>query len=72
MIPKHFNLFIDGKYVAGEGKKSFSSINPADGSVIAEVAEAEPTDVERAVEAAHRAFPAWAATSGEERGKILA
>src|SRR5205085_7772689 len=45
--------------------------NPATGQTIAEVAEGAAADVDRAVEAARRAAPGWAATSPSERKKIL-
>src|SRR5690606_8407214 len=41
------------------------------GSLLAEVAEARAADVDRAVDAAGRAFPAWAATAAADRGRLL-
>jgi aldehyde dehydrogenase (NAD+) len=64
-----YGLFIDGSF--GEGKGSFKTVNPADEQVLAEVATAGPEDVDRAVAAARRAFPAWAALPGAERAKYL-
>src|SRR5205807_2680711 len=46
--------------------------NPHDNSVLAEVSEARPADVDRAVEAARKAFPAWSRTGAAERGRLLA
>jgi succinate-semialdehyde dehydrogenase/glutarate-semialdehyde dehydrogenase len=46
-------------------------LNPADGSVIAEVADLGASETKVAIEAAHRAFPAWAARTAKERGAIL-
>ena len=46
-------------------------INPADESVLAEVAYGGEEDAERAIEAAARAFPAWRAVSVYDRAKIL-
>jgi len=66
-----FKLFIDGKYGDARSKKTFDSINPANGKIIARIARGGADDVNRAVDAADRAFPAWSARPGEERGKIL-
>ena len=51
-------LFIDGKFVDAESGKTFESINPRDGSVIAQVAEGDVEDVNRAVAVAKRTFEA--------------
>jgi len=48
--------FIDGRYVDAASGRTFDCINPADGSVIASVAECDAEDVDRAVAAARRAF----------------
>jgi succinate-semialdehyde dehydrogenase/glutarate-semialdehyde dehydrogenase len=47
-------------------------VNPATEEVVGEVPSGEAADVERAVEAARRAFPEWAATDTEARAAILA
>ncbi len=46
-------------------------VNPSDGSVLAEVAMAGEKEVELAVTAATRAFPAWSALSPEDCGLVL-
>ena len=71
MLPKICKLFIDGRYTESEGGATSASLNPADGSLIAEISQATPVDVGRAVEAAHHAFPTWSLMSGEQRGDIL-
>ena len=64
-------MFIDGEWCdSGEGR-TIEVINPADESVIAEVAFGGRADAERAIEAAARAFPAWRALSAYDRAKIL-
>jgi len=45
--------------------------NPFDQSKLADVAEARAEDIDRAVDAAARAFPAWRRTSASERGRLL-
>lgn len=50
---------------------SFETINPATGEVLARLRVSGAGEVDRAVEAAQRAQPAWAALTGAERGRIL-
>ena len=64
-------LFIDGTFTGGLAGRTIDVINPADGTVLASVAEAGAEDVDRAVEAARRAFPGWAARPAAERGQLL-
>jgi len=65
-------LLIDGKWVNAASGKSFETLNPATGEVIAKVAEADKADVDKAVAAARRAFEGpWAKVSGQERGRML-
>jgi aldehyde dehydrogenase (NAD+) len=66
-----YGLFIDGDFVDGNGH-AFKTISPATEEVLAEVAEADDADVDRAVQAARRAFTrTWSRTSGRERAKYL-
>jgi aldehyde dehydrogenase (NAD+) len=65
-------LFIDGAFTDGLAGRTIDVINPADGTVLASVAEAGAEDVDRAVEAARRAFPGGAARPAAERGQLLA
>lgn len=60
-----FSLLIDGEAVAG--KEHLDVINPASGKVFAQCPAASRADLERAVAAARRAFPAWSARSFEDR-----
>jgi aldehyde dehydrogenase (NAD+) len=64
-----YGLFVDGSWSAGAGMSA--TVNPATEEVLAEVAEAGPADVDRAVAAARRAFGPWSALPGRERGKYL-
>ena len=47
-------LYIGGQYVAASSGETFDSINPATGAVLAQVAECDAADVDRAVTAARR------------------
>ena len=66
-------LLIDGQWV--DGSKKFSTVNPATGEVLTEVVEASRDDVDRAVQAARRAFEdrggAWRKMSASERGRLI-
>ena len=64
-------LFIDGEFVDGVEGSTIDVLNPHDGTRLAVVAEATAGDVDRAVDAAQRAFPAWARTGAADRGRLL-
>lgn len=64
-------LFINGEFVEAADGATFQTIDPHDSTVLAEVAEAKEEDVDRAVEAAQRAFPAWKNMAAAERGRLL-
>ncbi|WP_018239079.1 betaine-aldehyde dehydrogenase [Ensifer sp. BR816] len=63
--------FIDGEYVEDTAGTPFESIYPATGEVIARLHAATPAIVEKAIAAAKRAQPEWAAMSPTARGRIL-
>lgn len=60
-------FYIDGAWVAPATVKRADIVNPADRSVVGQVALGGPADAEAAIAAAKAAFPAWSATSREER-----
>ncbi len=64
-------LYIDGKWCGSDSGKTLSVINPADESVVAEVAYGSALEATRAIEAAAHAFPEWRAISVYDRAKIL-
>lgn len=65
------DLFIDGEFVEAQSRSRIPVLNPHDNSLITEVAEARQADVDRAVEAARKAFPAWAKLAAADRGRLL-
>jgi acyl-CoA reductase-like NAD-dependent aldehyde dehydrogenase len=67
----HDKLFIDGEFVDAEARGRIPVLNPHDNSLIVEVSEAQKADVDRAVEAARKAFPAWANLAPMDRGRLL-
>ncbi|HXW23194.1 MAG TPA: aldehyde dehydrogenase family protein [Xanthobacteraceae bacterium] len=65
-------LLIDGKWVEAASGKTFDSINPATGEVLAKVAEGDAEDIDRAVAAARRAFEgAWSKVKPYDRQVLL-
>ncbi|MCB9292859.1 MAG: aldehyde dehydrogenase family protein [Lewinellaceae bacterium] len=66
-----FQLFIDGQWESPKSKKHFESFNPANKEFLARIAEAGKKDVDRAVSAAKKALPGWAALSGHARARYL-
>jgi aldehyde dehydrogenase (NAD+) len=64
-------LFIDGEFVDAIDRGRIEVLNPHDNSRLAEVAEARAADIDRAVAAASKAFPAWRATAAADRGRLL-
>ena len=69
----HYKMLIDGEWVDSSDGGSFESFNPATGEAWAVIPEATAADVNRAVEAAHRAFGEgeWAKALPTARGKYL-
>ena len=64
-------LFIGGEFVEPVKGGRIPDINPHDGTLLADVAEATNEDVDRAVDAARRAFPAWSRMAAMDRGRLL-
>src|SRR5713226_9508829 len=70
--PRKYQLFIDGQWVDAESGKTFSTPNPSTGQPLAEVAEADKADIDKAVAAARRAFEGkWSRLSARDRGRLL-
>src|SRR5262245_15864583 len=72
-LSSHRKLLVDGKWVPAASGKTFPVYNPATGTVLAQVAEADKEDVNRAVAAARKAFDSgpWRKMTGSQRGKLL-
>jgi len=69
--PIRHQLFIDGRFVDAENGETLATLNPHDNSVIADVAMAGKADIDKAVAAATKAFPAWSRMAAADRGRIL-
>jgi acyl-CoA reductase-like NAD-dependent aldehyde dehydrogenase len=69
---RKYQLFIDGKWVDAESGKTFTTPNPATGQTLAEVAEADKADIDKAVAAARRAYEGkWSKMSARDRGRLM-
>src|SRR5437763_6463067 len=65
--------FIGGEFVAAASGKTFQCTSPRDGSVLAEVAECDKEDIDRAVKAARKAFDSgvWANKAPKSRKRVM-
>ncbi len=64
-------MFINGGWVNAEENKEFSVLNPANGDVIAKVADGSEVEAKMAVKAAFEAFPAWSSQTAYQRSSFL-
>src|ERR1044071_6707881 len=55
-VAERYNLFIGGKFAEPHSGKWFETLNPATEEKLADVAEADAEDVDRAVKAARQAY----------------
>ena len=71
-ISAQYGLFINGKFVAAKGSKTFNTINPATEKILSKIAYAQASDVDKAVVAARSAYTkVWSKMAPQERGKYL-
>ena len=71
-IASSYGLFIGGEFVEPDDGEMFKTVNPASEEVLAEVADAGPRDIDRAVAAARKAYDnVWGTMPGKERSKYL-
>lgn len=70
---RHTQLFIDGKWQDAASGKTFATVDPATEEVIAEVAEGDAADVDRAAKAARKAFDSgpWSRMDARDRGRLM-
>jgi len=66
-----FQNHIGGRWVPARSGRTFANSNPANGEVLGEFPASGPEDVNDAVEAAARAYPAWRLTPAPRRAEIL-
>ena len=70
-LQEQYGLFIDGEFCDSSDKATFTTYSPATGEALAKVAEATREDVDRAVNAAWKAFEGWKKLDKIQRSKIL-
>lgn len=70
---KHTQCFIDGQWVPAQSGKTFATVNPATEQVIAQVAEGDAADIDKAALAARRAFETgdWPKMDARDRGRLM-
>jgi len=66
-----YDNFIGGKFVAPVSGVYFDNISPIDGKVFTKAARSDHRDVDAALDAAHKAFPAWSKLSVTARSNLL-
>ncbi len=66
---RRFGHWIGGVWTAAS--EVFETRNPATGELLAEISQGTVTDVDAAVAAARKAFPAWSKKSGHARARVL-
>jgi len=72
-VSRKHKMLINGKWVNSASGKTFPTYNPATGEVLAEIAEGDREDINRAVEAARNAFDngPWRRLTTSERGRLM-
>src|SRR5947208_1156882 len=72
-ISRKQKLFINGKWVDAASGRTFPTYDPSTGEVLAQVAEADREDIDRAVKAARAAFETgpWSKMSPAKRGNLI-
>ena len=70
-MPNSFANYIGGRWVPARSGRTFFNLNPATGETLGEYPSSGPEDVNDAVEAAQKAYPAWRLTPAPKRAEIL-
>jgi len=68
-----YAMYVDGRWIQAAKEGTFDVVDPATGEAFASVPDAQPEDVDRAVDAARRAFDdgAWPRASERDRARVL-
>jgi phenylacetaldehyde dehydrogenase len=72
-VSRKHRMLINGKWVDSASGKTFPTYNPATGEVLAQIAEGDREDINRAVNAARNAFEngPWSRMTPSERGRTI-
>ncbi|MEA1785353.1 aldehyde dehydrogenase family protein [Arenibacter sp. GZD96] len=68
---ERYDHFIGGEWVKPSSGEYFDNISPIDGKVFTQAARGNKDDINRALDAAHAAFPKWSTTSAAARANVL-
>ena len=68
---QQYGNYIGGEFVAPVNGRYMGNVSPVNGEVFCQVAQSDAADIEKALDAAHAAAPAWGKTSVAERSNIL-
>ncbi|GAP34979.1 aldehyde dehydrogenase [Piscinibacter sakaiensis] len=68
---KRYGNYIGGEWVAPSGNQYFENVTPVTGRAFCEIPRSTAEDIERALDAAHRAKDAWGRSSPAERAQVL-
>ena len=68
---ERYDHFIGGQWVAPESGEYFDNISPIDGMAFTQAARGNAKDIDKAIDAAHKAFATWSKTSVTERSNML-
>src|ERR1700746_1122023 len=66
-----YGNFIGGEWVAPVGGRDFENLTPVTGQTFCEIPRSDEADIEKALDAAHAAAPAWGKTTPAERAALL-
>ncbi len=66
-----YDHFIGGKWVAPSSGEYFDNISPIDGKAFTRAARGNKEDINKALDAAHEAFPGWSTTGAAQRSNLL-
>ena len=70
-IRKQYQNYIGGAWTEPASGAYFENVTPVTGQTLCEIPRSNADDVNRALDAAHKAAPAWGRTSAAERSRIL-
>ena len=68
---KRYDNYIGGDWVAPADGEYFDNMTPVTGEVFCQVARGQAADIEKAIDAAEKAAPAWGKTSAADRSLVL-
>lgn len=70
-VDSEYKLYIGGKWVDSTEDRTITSYNPSNGEKLTEFVNASHADVDKAVDAATKAFESWKKVGVQERSELL-